>query len=51
MYVIHFYAGFNTIAEAVLYCASPDATAPHYGAIPFKVFDKPYWPKVENPFA
>jgi len=47
----HFYAGFNPIAEAVLYCATPGAIAPHYGAIPFKVFTDPYWPKVENPFA
>ena len=47
----HFYAGFNPIAEAVLYCATPGAIAPHYGAIPFKVFTQPYWPKVENPFA
>ena len=47
----HFYAGFNPIAEAVLYCATPGAIAPHYGAIPFKVFTQPYWPKVENPWA
>ena len=47
----HFYAGFNPIAEAVLYCATPGAIAPHYGVIPFKVFTQPYWPKVENPFA
>jgi len=47
----HFYAGFNPIAQAVLYCATPGAIAPHYGAIPFKVFTDPYWPKTENPFA
>jgi microcystin degradation protein MlrC len=47
----HFYAGFNPIAESVLYCATPGAIAPHYGAIPFKVFTDPYWPKVEDPFA
>ena len=47
----HFYAGFNPIAEAVLYCATPGAIAPHYGAIPFERFTDPYWPKVENPFA
>ena len=47
----HFYAGFNPIAEAVLYCATPGAIAPHYGLIPFKTFTQPYWPKVENPFA
>ncbi len=46
----HFYAGFNPMAEAVLYCATPGAIAPHYGVIPFKVFTQPYWPKVENPF-
>lgn len=47
----HFYAGFNPIAEAVLYCATPGAIAPHYGVIPFEVFTQPYWPKVDNPFA
>lgn len=46
----HFYAGFHPMAKTVLYCATPGTIAPHYGAIPFKVFTQPYGPKMANPF-
>jgi microcystin degradation protein MlrC len=47
----HFRAGFDPIAEETLYVDAPGAIAPNFASIPFKVFDQPYWPRVENPFA
>lgn len=43
----HFYAGFAPIASRVIYVDAPGAIPRDYANIPFKVFDKPYWPKVE----
>ncbi len=47
----HFYAGFAPIAADVLYVAAPGAIAPDFADIPFTKLDKPFWPKVEDPFA
>ncbi len=47
----HFYAGFAPIAKEVFWIRSEGAIAPDFGSIPYTKLDKPYWPKVENPFA
>jgi len=47
----HFHAGFAPIAKAVLYAAPPGALDPRFEAIPYTKLTRPYWPKVENPFA
>ncbi|MCG8694466.1 MAG: M81 family metallopeptidase [Minwuiales bacterium] len=47
----HFYAGFAPIAAAVLYVAAPGAIVPEFADIPFTKLAKPFWPKVEDPFA
>jgi microcystin degradation protein MlrC len=47
----HFRAGFDRIAEDTLYIDAPGAIAPNFAAIPFKVFDRPYWPKDADPRA
>ena len=41
----HFRAGFDPIAREVLYVDAPGAIRADFAAIPYKVFDKPYWPK------
>jgi microcystin degradation protein MlrC len=45
----HFRAGFDPIASETLYIDAPGAIAPNFASMPFKVFDKPYWPKVADP--
>jgi microcystin degradation protein MlrC len=45
----HFRAGFDSIAADTIYLDSPGAIAPNFASIPFKIFDRPYWPRVENP--
>ncbi|SLN70106.1 M81 family metallopeptidase [Oceanibacterium hippocampi] len=47
----HFHAGFAPIASEVHYAATPSAIPPDFATIPYRKFDAPYWPKVENPFA
>jgi microcystin degradation protein MlrC len=47
----HFYAGFAPIAKEILYVSAPGALAPNYDRIPYTKLTRPYWPKVENPFA
>ena len=47
----HFHAGFAPIARDVRYVAAPGAIPPDYAAIPFTKRDRPYWPRVENPFS
>lgn len=46
----HFYAGFAPIAREVLYVDAPGTVRPDMAKIPFKVFRRPYWPRVENPW-
>jgi microcystin degradation protein MlrC len=45
----HFYAGFAPIARDVRYCAAETGILRDFASIPFQVFNRPYWPKVENP--
>jgi microcystin degradation protein MlrC len=45
----HFRAGFDGIAKETLYIDAPGAIRPDFASIPFKVFDKPFWPKVADP--
>ena len=45
----HFYAGFAPIARDVRYCGAETGILRDFAFIPFKVFTRPYWPKVENP--
>ena len=47
----HFHAGFAPIAKAILYVAAPGAIAPDFAAIPYTKLTKPYWPRVEDPWA
>lgn len=47
----HFHAGFAPIASAVRYVAAPGAITPDFASLPFKRMTKPYWPKVEDPWA
>ena len=47
----HFHAGFAPIARDILYVAAPGAIAPDFAAIPYTKLTKPYWPRVEDPWA
>ncbi len=47
----HFYAGFAPIAKEILYVNAPGALSPNYEEIPYTKLARPYWPKVEDPFA
>ena len=47
----HFHAGFAPIAAEILYVAAPGAIPPDFAAIPYTKLAKPYWPRVENPWA
>ncbi len=47
----HFHAGFAPIAKEILYVAAPGAIAPDFAAIPYTKLAKPYWPRVEDPWA
>lgn len=47
----HFYAGFQPIAKEIFWIMSEGAIAPTFAAIPYTKLAKPYWPKVEDPFA
>lgn len=46
---VHFYAEFAPIATAVLYASTPGAIAPDFAAIPYRVRNLDYWPRVANP--
>jgi microcystin degradation protein MlrC len=46
----HFHAGFAPIAKAVLYAAPPGALSPDFAGIPYTKLQRPYWPKVADPF-
>ena len=47
----HFHAGFAPVAKEILYVAAPGAIAPDFAAIPYTKLAKPYWPRVEDPWA
>jgi microcystin degradation protein MlrC len=47
----HFRAGFDPIAAETLYIDAPGAIAPNFSSIPYKTFAKPFWPKVQDPWA
>ena len=47
----HFYAGFEPIASAIYYVSGPGTLTSDYASIPFTKRKRPYWPKVEDPFA
>jgi len=47
----HFHAGFAPIAKAVLYAAPPGALTRDFVGIPYGKMTRPYWPRVQNPFA
>ena len=47
----HFHAGFAPIAAEILYVAAPGAIPPDFAAIPYTKLAKPYWPRVEDPWA
>ncbi len=47
----HFHAGFAPIAREILYVAAPGAILPDFATIPYTKLAKPYWPRVEDPWA
>ena len=47
----HFYAGFEPIARAIHYMASPGTLTSNYAEIPFTKRTAPYWPRVADPWA
>jgi microcystin degradation protein MlrC len=47
----HFHAGFAPIAKAVLYAAPPGTLQPSFESLPYTKLSRPYWPRVEDPFA
>jgi microcystin degradation protein MlrC len=47
----HFHAGFAPIAMKILYAATADSWHRSFGSIPYTKLKRPYWPKVEDPFA
>ncbi len=47
----HFVAGFAPIAKAILYASEPGTLRGDFAAIPYTKLARPWWPKVEDPFA
>jgi microcystin degradation protein MlrC len=47
----HFYAGFAPIAAAVRYVGAPGAMDHDFAALPYTKLTRPYWPRVEDPYA
>lgn len=47
----HFHACFAPIAAEIRYVATEGAVPPDFAAIPYTKLTKPYWPRVEDPFA
>jgi microcystin degradation protein MlrC len=47
----HFYAGFAPLAKEIRYVTTPGAIPPDFANIAFTKLARPYWPRVENPFA
>jgi len=46
----HFYAAFAPIAAEILYAAAPSAMPSDFASIPYRKFNRPYWPRVADPF-
>jgi microcystin degradation protein MlrC len=46
----HFYAGFAPIAAEILYVSAPTAMPSNFATIPYRKFNRPYWPRVADPF-
>ena len=46
----HFVDGFAPVAGEILYVDTPGALRPDMSKIPYKVFERPYWPRIENPW-
>jgi microcystin degradation protein MlrC len=46
----HFVAGFAPIAHEIIYVDTPGALRPDTARIPFKIFQRPYWPRISNPW-
>ena len=46
----HFYSGFAPIAAEILYVAAPSAMPSDFAMIPYRKFNRPYWPRVADPF-
>lgn len=47
----HFYAGFEPIAAGIVYVAAPSFYPSDPRTTAYRKVVRPYWPKVENPFA
>jgi microcystin degradation protein MlrC len=47
----HFQTGFAPLARRMLWVGTPGALNADFGHLPYQVFDKPYWPRAEGPFA
>lgn len=47
----HFQALFAPVAREILYVDAPGALRPDMSSIPFKIFNRPFWPRVANPWA
>lgn len=47
----HFHAGFAPIAKKILYATAPGSLYRSFGDIPYTKLKRPFWPRVENPFA
>jgi microcystin degradation protein MlrC len=47
----HFYAAFAPIAREVRYVSAPGAIPPTFDQIPFTKRTRPFWPRVQDPFA
>jgi microcystin degradation protein MlrC len=46
----HFVDGFGPVAREILYVDTAGALRPDMSKIPYKVFERSYWPRVENPW-
>jgi microcystin degradation protein MlrC len=46
----HFSAGFAPIATEILYVSAPTAMPADFATIPYRKFNRPYWPRVADPF-
>jgi microcystin degradation protein MlrC len=47
----HFFTGFAPISTAVRYIAAAGTVGAEFANLPYTKLTRPYWPRVENPFA
>jgi microcystin degradation protein MlrC len=45
----HFQTGFAPIARRIVTVATPGALSTDFAKLPYRVFTKPYWPRVDRP--